>query len=422
MMEGFCCQCQTFVCKECSLQPDDLHLDHEVMNLSEAVNVLTVKLNDQLSGLEFCQNTMEEEISQHQTCLTSLQRLLAEKRSQIHSECDSLINEIENKRQFFLSDLQYDERNKMAAITSVLEDRRTRSRDLEEDILQAKNLLVETDPRSFIKNAAAYMERNTRCFQHAPNELTPAVLMSLVTSSGHKVLDLRKEKAVLKDISYLTVPGTPKIDVSKCYRSTSSVVLVLSTQNLVEVVTDGYLVFYSTDNTTKPEGWDQIDFKSPGEPRKFSRGSGTEAAICLMHDNLRKATVYYFGVCAYNASGRSDISQIAQCSTLSESQTTLRVPSIVEDRCRTFTFSTQLRSSVPLEESPDMSILHYLLFREAGEVNKIWKSISLFGRCDHRVFGLESDTWYQFVIMSCDKNSECQVSNAVTLKTERSAY
>lgn len=52
-----------------------------------------------------------------------------------------------------------------------------------------------------------------------------------------------------------SVPGTPKIDVSKCYRSTSSVVLVLSTQNLVEVVTDGYLVFYSTDNTTKPEGW-----------------------------------------------------------------------------------------------------------------------------------------------------------------------
>lgn len=41
----------------------------------------------------------------------------------------------------------------MAAITSVLEDRRTRSRDLEEDILQAKNLLVETDPRSFIKVA-----------------------------------------------------------------------------------------------------------------------------------------------------------------------------------------------------------------------------------------------------------------------------
>ena len=39
----------------------------------------------------------------------------------------------------------------MAAITSVLEDRRTRSRDLEEDILQAKDILVETDPRSFIR-------------------------------------------------------------------------------------------------------------------------------------------------------------------------------------------------------------------------------------------------------------------------------
>ena len=68
-----------------------------------------------------------------------------------------------------------------------------------------------------------------------------------------------------------------------------------------------------------------------------------------------------------------------------------------------------------------LGISHYLLYREAS-VNKIWKSISLYGRVDHRVFGLGPDTMYDFVIMACDKNSECQVSNMVTLKTERSAY
>ena len=60
-------------------------------------------------------------------------------------------------------------------------------------------------------------------------------------------------------------------------------------------------------------------------------------------------------------------------------------------------------------------------YREAA-ANKIWKSIALANRADHRVFGLESDTMFDFVIMACNKNGECQVSNKVTLRTERSAY
>ena len=38
------------------------------------------------------------------------QRCVTERRSMIHEECDSLINEIENKKQFFLSDLEYEEK------------------------------------------------------------------------------------------------------------------------------------------------------------------------------------------------------------------------------------------------------------------------------------------------------------------------
>lgn len=97
------------------------------------------------------------------------------------------------------------------------------------------------------------------------------------------------------------------------------------------------------------------------------------------------------------------------------------VPSIIENQCRTYTYSIQLHSPSPLDGPPDSGIAHYLLYREAC-ANKIWKSISLYGRVDHRVFGLEPDTMYDFVIMACDKNSECQVSNMVTMKTERSAY
>jgi len=98
------------------------------------------------------------------------------------------------------------------------------------------------------------------------------------------------------------------------------------------------------------------------------------------------------------------------------------VPVIVENQCRTYTYSIQLHSPSPLTSSlHETGVDHYLLFREAS-INKIWKSISLYGRVDHRVFGLEPDTLYDFVVMACDSNCECQVSNMVTMKTEKSAY
>jgi len=47
---------------------------------------------------------------------------------------------------------------------------------------------------------------------------------------------------------------------------------------------------------------------------------------------------------------------------------------------------------------------------------------SFFHQVDHRVFGLQPDTMYDFVIMACNREGECQVSNQVTMSTERSAY
>ena len=96
------------------------------------------------------------------------------------------------------------------------------------------------------------------------------------------------------------------------------------------------------------------------------------------------------------------------------------VPEISEALCRTYTSSIQLHSSSPLAANAD-SVIHYLLYREAS-VNKIWKSIPLCCRVEHRVFGLESDTVYDLAIMACNRNGECHVSNIVTLKTECAAY
>ena len=54
---------------------------------------------------------------------------------------------------------------------------------------------------------------------------------------------------------FAVVPDTPHIDVAKCSRSTSSVVLVLDGPSHDNDVVDGYRVFYSTDQERPVDVW-----------------------------------------------------------------------------------------------------------------------------------------------------------------------
>ena len=109
------------------------------------------------------------------------------------------------------------------------------------------------------------------------------------------------------------------------------------------------------------------------------------------------------------------------CSTMHITPLVVAAPEIIVGQSRTYSCSIQIHSPSPLAINPALSLTFYLLYREASG-NKIWKSVSLYNRADHRVFGLDAATMYDFVIMSCDSNGECQVSNMVTLRTEISAY
>ena len=61
---------------------------------------------------------------------------------------------------------------------------------------------------------------------------------------------------------------------------------------------------------------EKITFKSPHEERN-ARGNSSSNAVCLIQDNLRMDTMYYFSVRAYNSAGESEMSQIVNCRTLS---------------------------------------------------------------------------------------------------------
>jgi len=59
----------------------------------------------------------------------------------------------------------------------------------------------------------------------------------------------------VKFVRVYVVPDTPHIEVAKCSRSTSSVVLVLDVPSQDNDVVDGYRVFYTTDQDRPIDAW-----------------------------------------------------------------------------------------------------------------------------------------------------------------------
>jgi len=79
-----------------------------------------------------------------------------ERRSIINQQCDSLINEVEVKREFFLSDLEYEEKSKCECLTQLIDGCRQQGTSLENLIQYTRDVLRETDPCAFIQVTFLY--------------------------------------------------------------------------------------------------------------------------------------------------------------------------------------------------------------------------------------------------------------------------
>jgi hypothetical protein len=74
-----------------------------------------------------------------------------ERRAVINDHCDGLVNEIETKREFFLSDLEYEERSKRECLMNHIESLSQESRGVQSLVQYANAVLRETDPCAFIQ-------------------------------------------------------------------------------------------------------------------------------------------------------------------------------------------------------------------------------------------------------------------------------
>ena len=94
------------------------------------------------------------------------------------------------------------------------------------------------------------------------------------------------------------------------------------------------------------------------------------------------------------------------------------MPTINVNQCRSYTFSVQINSDSAANVGDSSNLAHYLLYCEAGP-QKVLKSMRMYARPNHTVFGLEADTLYDLVIIACNGEGECTMSDVVTLRTER---
>ena len=74
-----------------------------------------------------------------------------ERRSIINQHCDSLVSEVEVKREFFLSDLEYEEKSKCEYLTQLIDGCRQQGTSLESLMQYTRDVLTETEACAFIK-------------------------------------------------------------------------------------------------------------------------------------------------------------------------------------------------------------------------------------------------------------------------------
>ncbi|XP_022346163.2 E3 ubiquitin-protein ligase Midline-1-like isoform X4 [Crassostrea virginica] len=410
----YCKECSVPICTLC--KDSSLHKDHFMITIESAYADIKASIEKNLLKLGTSQEKVTSSLQHQRDNLKDMQQHIDRKRSEINTQCDMLLAEIENKRSFFLADLEYEERirqNEQEELIKVME----RILGSSQALYSYTSEVLNENVSEFLEVASTLSEKlvkaTTDCetaqFQPSEVDVLPG-----------KLVDFRKEKNVIREMNYLLAPETPSVDVTRCSRSEDTVVLVLSPPRNSHDVIDQYEIHYCSEEQKSLEIEDTLIVKNVPEDRLLGKNvPNCSGVIVVLVENLCKSTTYYFCVSASNQSGRSANSEVVQCTTLLPGESVIPAPVIVESLCRAFATSVQIYSSSPQDVAAEQHISHFLLYRPRGQ-SRAWRTLCLYGRQDHRVFGLLAGTDYEFIILGCNQRGECQVSNRVYIQTEQS--
>ncbi|XP_060069340.1 probable E3 ubiquitin-protein ligase MID2 [Ylistrum balloti] len=411
-MSLYCLSCEMTVCNVC--RKTDQHKKHKMAPIEEAFLNVKLSLADKSEKLKTSQSKVVVAIKSQRDNIKDMQQAINKRRDEINSQCDALLAEIENKRHFFLSDLEYEERMRQNDMDDLVKamDQIQRSAQA---LLGHTNEVLLQDKVDLLEAASSTSEKLVKTALDCESvQFSPADLDFL----QEKVVDFRREKNILRDLHYLVAPATPVIDVTRCSRSDNMVVLVISPPFGPHDVIQQYEIHYCSEEQKSLEIEDTVVVKNVPDEKATTRGvPNSSGLVVILLENLCKGTTYYFCVSAINSAGKSANSEVVQCITLLPGESVVPVPVIIESLCRQFATSIQIYSSSPQDVAPEQNISHFLLYRQVA-LSRAWRTLVLYGRQDHRVFGLDTNVEYEFVIMASNPRGECQISNKVSLQTE----
>ena len=89
----------------------------------------------------------------------TLQTSCQERKQKIHDQCDGLVQEVNAKREFFLSDLEYEQTTQFESLESQNHDLCGQHSNIQSIILHTKDVLAETVPEVFLQLAKSVSER-----------------------------------------------------------------------------------------------------------------------------------------------------------------------------------------------------------------------------------------------------------------------
>lgn len=416
ILDSYCTLCaQTF-----SSSSDERvsHFGHSILPLEHAYKEFKNSITDSSEKLSSGQGKVVTSLKNLKDGLKDVQHVLSRRRDEINMQCDALLAEVENKRSYFLADLEYEERihqNSIEDSIKKLEKVLGASQGLQSYVQD----VMTSEKAPFLEIANTLNERVQKATVDC--ETASAVVPPDVDSLHYKVVDCRREKLLLRELQYLAPPSTPIVDVTRCSRSENSVVLALCPPSNVHEVVDQYEIHFCSEEQKNIELEETVIVKTSVEDSCSTKISANASGILvLLLDNLCRASTYYFCLTASNAAGKSGSSEVVQCTTLADGENVIPAPVITESLCKRFTCSIQIFSSSPIDVAAEQKISHFLLYRQPSN-NRVWKCVSMYGREEHRVFGLTSGTEYEFVVLAYNLRGECRLSNKVALETESSA-
>ncbi|KAK7494151.1 hypothetical protein BaRGS_00014624 [Batillaria attramentaria] len=193
------------------------------------------------------------------------------------------------------------------------------------------------------------------------------------TCSG-RIVDLRRQQAMLRDIHYLNPPDPPAIDVTRCARSVDTVALFLAPPRGTSDVIDTYHIHYCSEEQ-KALGIEETVTCRSGHNEHLTCLSPTAASLShvALLENLHRATTHYFYAAASNRAGHSGNSEVVQCVTLSPRDSVVPVPVIMESMCKAIQPPSGSSHLALMTWHQTQSISHYLLYRPRDR-KSLWRA------------------------------------------------